>query len=241
MRARTPASRRGSPACASTSARETQVAEGVPAGGYADEVEYAEGEWVANADTGEMEWHAADGSVMSQAEWAGESGRSRSHRCRRRRPPTRPRRATDERRGRASDDGAERRCRRDDAAETDGMHRARLRPQRDDDVQLSSPRSAPHVRRVPHAAARSTSWSAASSTQPGRRGSTAPRRGAVPGCAGAECFDLAVRRRAFERSVAPPVQRRRLDRSCRGELERARAGNATLVGIRCARLKQTKG
>jgi N utilization substance protein A len=49
---------------------ETQVAEGVPAGGYGH-VEYAEGEWVANAETGEMEWHAADGSVMSQAEWAG--------------------------------------------------------------------------------------------------------------------------------------------------------------------------
>src|SRR5687768_3415804 len=44
---------------------DTQVAEGVPAGGYADDdVEYAEGEWVANAETGEMEWHAADGSVM---------------------------------------------------------------------------------------------------------------------------------------------------------------------------------
>jgi N utilization substance protein A len=52
---------------------ETQVAEGVPAGGYAEEVEYAEGEWVSNAETGEMEWHAADGSVMSQAEWAGET------------------------------------------------------------------------------------------------------------------------------------------------------------------------
>jgi N utilization substance protein A len=49
---------------------ETQVAEGVPAGGYGH-VEYAEGEWVANAETGEMEWHAADGSVMSQSEWAG--------------------------------------------------------------------------------------------------------------------------------------------------------------------------
>ncbi|HWL41627.1 MAG TPA: transcription termination factor NusA [Ilumatobacter sp.] len=49
---------------------ETQVAEGVPAGGYLhDDVEYAEGEWVANAETGEMEWHAADGSVMTQAEF----------------------------------------------------------------------------------------------------------------------------------------------------------------------------
>src|SRR5688572_17825298 len=54
---------------------ETQVAEGVPAGGYADDdVEYAEGEWVANAETGEMEWHAADGSVMSQAEWVEQLG-----------------------------------------------------------------------------------------------------------------------------------------------------------------------
>ena len=53
---------------------ETQVAEGVPAGGIVDDVEYAEGEWVSNAETGDMEWHAADGSVMSQAEWAAESG-----------------------------------------------------------------------------------------------------------------------------------------------------------------------
>jgi N utilization substance protein A len=52
---------------------ETQVAEGVPAGGIVDDVEYAEGEWVANADTGDMEWHAADGSVISQAEWAAQS------------------------------------------------------------------------------------------------------------------------------------------------------------------------
>jgi N utilization substance protein A len=51
---------------------ETQVAEGIPAGGYRDDpVEYDEGEWVPNAESGEMEWHAADGSVMSQAEWAG--------------------------------------------------------------------------------------------------------------------------------------------------------------------------
>ncbi len=49
---------------------ESQVAEGVPAGGYLDaHVEYAEGEWSENAETGEMEWHAADGSILSQAEW----------------------------------------------------------------------------------------------------------------------------------------------------------------------------
>ena len=32
--------------------------------------EYAEGEWVPNAETGDMEFHAADGSVVSAAEWA---------------------------------------------------------------------------------------------------------------------------------------------------------------------------
>ena len=31
---------------------------------------YAEGEWVTNPDTGAMEWHAADGSVVSQEQWA---------------------------------------------------------------------------------------------------------------------------------------------------------------------------
>jgi N utilization substance protein A len=54
---------------------ETQVAEGVPAGGYLEEhVEYAEGEWRENAESGEMEWHAADGSVISQSEWAKQHG-----------------------------------------------------------------------------------------------------------------------------------------------------------------------
>jgi len=36
--------------------------------GY-DEADYAEGEWIANAETGAMEWHAADGSVLTQDEW----------------------------------------------------------------------------------------------------------------------------------------------------------------------------
>jgi N utilization substance protein A len=48
---------------------ETQLAEGLPAGGRDAEVEYADGEWVANAKTGEMEWHAADGSVISESDW----------------------------------------------------------------------------------------------------------------------------------------------------------------------------
>ena len=55
---------------------ETQDADGETSGGYAAElgnVEYAEDEWVENAESGEMEWHAADGSVISQAEWAAQT------------------------------------------------------------------------------------------------------------------------------------------------------------------------
>ena len=37
---------------------------------------YAEGEWVTNAETGAMEWHAADGSVVSQEQWAENTGSS---------------------------------------------------------------------------------------------------------------------------------------------------------------------
>jgi N utilization substance protein A len=35
---------------------------------------YEEGEWRQNDDTGQLEFHAADGTVTSQAEWAGEAG-----------------------------------------------------------------------------------------------------------------------------------------------------------------------
>ena len=41
----------------------------MPAGGRDADVEYADGEWRANAATGEMEWHAADGSVISESDW----------------------------------------------------------------------------------------------------------------------------------------------------------------------------
>ena len=34
-----------------------------------DEGDYEEGEWVENPDTGAMEWHAADGTVLTQDEW----------------------------------------------------------------------------------------------------------------------------------------------------------------------------
>ena len=38
--------------------------------------DYAEGEWVTNAESGAMEWHAADGSVVSQEQWAQNTGAS---------------------------------------------------------------------------------------------------------------------------------------------------------------------
>jgi len=36
--------------------------------------DYAEGEWVTNAESGAMEWHAADGSILSQEQVAAQSG-----------------------------------------------------------------------------------------------------------------------------------------------------------------------
>src|SRR5262249_46955372 len=36
-----------------------------------EEVEYAEGEWVRNEATGELEWHSAEGEVVTAGEWAG--------------------------------------------------------------------------------------------------------------------------------------------------------------------------
>ena len=39
-----------------------------PVDGLDDDTDYAEGEWVTNPDTGAMEWHAADGTVLTQAE-----------------------------------------------------------------------------------------------------------------------------------------------------------------------------
>jgi transcription termination/antitermination protein NusA len=53
---------------------ETQLAE-EEAGIYREGGEYAEGQWIANADTGEMEFHSPDGSIVSAKEWsAGEPG-----------------------------------------------------------------------------------------------------------------------------------------------------------------------
>jgi transcription termination/antitermination protein NusA len=51
---------------------ETQLAE-EESGLYRDSGEYAEGQWIQNAETGAMEFHAADGSIVSADQWnAGE-------------------------------------------------------------------------------------------------------------------------------------------------------------------------
>ncbi|MCY7298973.1 MAG: transcription termination/antitermination protein NusA, partial [Ilumatobacteraceae bacterium] len=41
-----------------------------PLEGLDDDADYEEGEWVANAETGAMEWHAADGSILTQEQWS---------------------------------------------------------------------------------------------------------------------------------------------------------------------------
>jgi len=45
---------------------------------FPDETEYAAGEWILNAETGAQEFHAADGSIMSVAEWERATGVSAS-------------------------------------------------------------------------------------------------------------------------------------------------------------------
>jgi N utilization substance protein A len=43
--------------------------ESQPVDGLGDEGDYEEGEWVQNAENGAMEWHAADGTVLTQEQW----------------------------------------------------------------------------------------------------------------------------------------------------------------------------
>jgi N utilization substance protein A len=52
---------------------ESQLAE-EESGIFRDEngIEYAEGEWVPNPETGELEWHEADGTVVKAEQWAGD-------------------------------------------------------------------------------------------------------------------------------------------------------------------------
>ena len=38
-----------------------------------DDTEYEAGEWIANADTGSMEFHTADGTVVSENQWQAEA------------------------------------------------------------------------------------------------------------------------------------------------------------------------
>ena len=99
---------------------ETQLAEGVQPRSELDAgVEYAEGQWIQNAASGEMEWHAADGTVMSESDWAASQGESPEEspepdtpprrRAQRaecgQRPRTRPGRGRSAATSRAGDDG----------------------------------------------------------------------------------------------------------------------------------------
>lgn len=43
---------------------------------FDDSADYAEGEWVMNAETGQQEWHASDGTVMTQEQWNAQAGMS---------------------------------------------------------------------------------------------------------------------------------------------------------------------
>ena len=65
---------------------ETQLAE-EEAGGYGaeDDVEYAEGEWVRNDATGEMEWHSAEGEVVTAGQWEADESAGTEPATRRRR------------------------------------------------------------------------------------------------------------------------------------------------------------
>ena len=80
---------------------ETQLAEGVPArrDELDDGVEYAEGQWVTNTETGEMEWHAADGSVISEAEWNAQAEGAATRTSRRSAADERPGAGRGDRRG----------------------------------------------------------------------------------------------------------------------------------------------
>jgi len=52
------------------------AAEAAGHGLEAEPVEYAEGAWVQNRETGEMEWHAADGTVIGADEWERQAHRA---------------------------------------------------------------------------------------------------------------------------------------------------------------------
>ena len=140
---------------------ETQLAEGIPA--RRDEldegVEYAEGQWVTNSATGELEWHAADGTIISESEWnAQQAGGEPSERA-----------TSDQRRGacRAGNRRRGKRQRRAAAERADGErgHRAQQRQRRagrQRGRECDSGSAAVRVRREPAREALATSRTRAS-------------------------------------------------------------------------------
>ncbi len=141
-----------------------------------DDVVYEEGEWVANAETGAMEWHAADGSVITQDEWNAQAAAT-----------------TESRRGRPKE------SRRRDAS------RPRSSPRRRPPTGVGTtlkPDPRRHPERTCVGCRRKASPSrlvrCALTPEGPRLGRSAAGRGAWV-CSLA-CFDLAVRRRAFDRA-----------------------------------------
>jgi hypothetical protein len=57
------------PAARLTGVRVDIRGETQPLDGPDDTTDYEEGEWVTNAESGAMEWHAADGTVLTQDQW----------------------------------------------------------------------------------------------------------------------------------------------------------------------------
>ena len=191
---------------------ETQLAEGIPA--RRDEleegVEYDEGQWVANAETGVMEWHAADGSVISEAEWNAQAAaatetaaeaaggrpaprRRRPRRRRRRRradgrrrPPTRRcGRRRRGRAGRATPAGAEReRADRSVSARVPERTCVGCRQRRSQAALVRCVLTADGRAVVDRSGSGRGAWLCARRT---------------------DCFELAVRRKAFERAWRRPV------------------------------------
>ena len=160
--------------------------------GEDDDVVYEEGEWVPNAETGEMEWHAADGSVITQQEWNAQAEAAVDEAVAEvvaSRPPSRSRSL--------DGSGASKRRRRSSP---------RRRPT---GVGTTPDRRRPalaHLRRLPAPGDRSRAMIRCALTPDGPVvGRTAPGRGAW--VCSLDCFDQAVRRKGVRPDVAAQHRR----------------------------------
>ncbi len=185
-------------------------------------VEYAEGEWVPNPQSGELEWHAADGTVVSAQEWAAGDAdaarrRGRGRADRRHRGGGR-RRHRGGRRGGAGRGGGHRgrpgpdpgRGRRGGRGSGRGPRRVATRPPRATRSRPATPdRGRAPVRTCVGCGRRAPQSELVRLARAPDRGilvsRTAPGRGAWL-CAGSvSCLDRAVKRDALRRALRGPV------------------------------------